>query len=118
MIINTLYPQSGGGGGFNVLKTAAYSASTLTAALPAKPKLVIATLRSGSIAANGMFAYASLNPETDEYVAWIQTRASGSTISWSDVSRYAVWDAANGTFSMRVRTGTAASGTCTYHAVG
>lgn len=117
MIFNTVFPAMGGGSGYSVLETASYSGSTLTVTLPAQPKLVVVALRGGSIAANGMFGYASLDPVSGSYVSRIQTRASGSAVAWSDVDRYAVWDERTKTFSMRVRTGTSASGTCTYHAV-
>ncbi len=117
MIFNTVFPAAASGGGYSVLQTRPYSGSTLTVTLPAKPCLVIVTLRSGSIAADGMFAYASLDPVSGTYVSRIQTRASGSAVTWSDVDRYAVWNESAKTFSMRVRTGTSASGTCTCHAV-
>ena len=118
MVINMICGNGGDGGGYSILKTASYSSSTLSIVLPSQPKLVIVTLRSGSIAANGMFAYASLDPDTGVYVSRIQTRASGSAVTWTDVDQYAVWNEETKTFSMRVRSGTSASGTCTCHAVG
>ncbi|MGI6173675.1 MAG: hypothetical protein ACOYI8_07190 [Christensenellales bacterium] len=117
MIFN-LTAAKGAASGYSILSTVQYAAGMVSIELPSKPKLVVSVPRSGNIAATGIMAYCSQNPDTGLFAARLQTASSGSGVSWVNTSTDAAWDDETHTFSMRIRQGSTAGGSCTVHAVG